>query len=188
MHPTIQSITTLHKCAVALAQFRGCEGLDLPLKKVSINTSAGLVLRACTAAKVMADELRRSRTMDEQQRREVAFLLEAFANLSGLARYKVAEISMYDLSGRVGDASDFTAVEVNGVKSSPDGISVNEDCPDFFSVYLRHKDHTAICIGDFGVPKTALAFAHGIAQKNGLTLKADRLMPDLVFQQLLASA
>lgn len=68
--------------------------------------------------------------------------------------------------------SEFTGLEMHGVKNvaAPDEDPIyqrNDVTPDFYSVYARKTDGELVCIGDFGTPTLADAFADQIASQHG---------------------
>ncbi|WP_026441555.1 hypothetical protein [Pseudacidobacterium ailaaui] len=60
--------------------------------------------------------------------------------------------------------TDYSSVEVHGVSFlSEMDVAVNDDTPEFFSVYVRHMDGTAVCVGDFAFSAEADEYAIQIA-------------------------
>lgn len=74
-------------------------------------------------------------------------------------------------------AADYDALEVQGVRESGDGsdtgrvCTVDNVCPQFFSVYARLKpqgeERGVSCVGDFGSYMLARAYADELAQQYG---------------------
>lgn len=62
----------------------------------------------------------------------------------------------------------YTTVEIEPVKEVPgEHCIVDYEEPSFFSVYARHKDGTAECIGDFGQYAWAHKFAVDMVHQHG---------------------
>ena len=70
-----------------------------------------------------------------------------------------------------GQPQNFTGVEVNGCRTLDDDIDgramveMDNENPEFFSAYLRHKDGRALAIAGFGTHAEAPAYASGLAQR-----------------------
>lgn len=75
----------------------------------------------------------------------------------------------------IGDRKDaYDALEIHGVKdigdpSGSDGTAVemNDENPDFFSVYVHCKEGGVECVGDFGAHEQAVEYADELAKKYG---------------------
>jgi hypothetical protein len=70
-----------------------------------------------------------------------------------------------------GQPQNFTGVEINGVETTDDDIdgraivSMNNDNPEFYSAYVRHKDGRALAIADFGTHAEAAAYGAQLAAR-----------------------
>ena len=63
---------------------------------------------------------------------------------------------------------NYDAVEIQGVREDPvsNSIGVDNENPEFFSVYLHLKEGGVECIKDFSTLKEAQLFAADIASKH----------------------
>lgn len=66
--------------------------------------------------------------------------------------------------------NEFNGIEIQGVRSEGEAIEVNNSSPEFFSVYLHRKTGGVQCVGDFGSPRRAAAFAESISRTTGWTI------------------
>ena len=70
-------------------------------------------------------------------------------------------------------ASDYESLEIEPVRHVggpvPDqgDVRIDHTQPEFFSVYLRHKDGLAACVGDHGSHGLATAYASELAKAHG---------------------
>ncbi|GGG86666.1 hypothetical protein [Edaphobacter dinghuensis] len=68
------------------------------------------------------------------------------------------------------DPEEYDCLEVHGVVEEPDGsggtvCEVNDETPQFFSVYAHLKLGSVNCIGDFHTREDALAYAESVSNK-----------------------
>lgn len=69
------------------------------------------------------------------------------------------------------DPTLYVGVEVCGVVTRDGHCEANtDDAPEFFSVYLRGRDHLAQCIADFDTHTEAMINAQLIAGRHGWPL------------------
>lgn len=74
-----------------------------------------------------------------------------------------------------GQPENFTALEVNGVRSTGElvgdrqEVTVDNANPEFFSAYLRYTDGKVAAIADFGTHAEAAQYGAGVARQYGWT-------------------
>ena len=75
-----------------------------------------------------------------------------------------------------GKPSEWRTVEVEGCRIV-DGtdVVVDNDNPEFWSVYLRHDDGAAMVYGDFGSPEGATAYAEELHHLYGYPIVPGRV-------------
>lgn len=70
-------------------------------------------------------------------------------------------------------SSDYESLEIEPVRhvggALPDqgDVQIDHEQPEFFSVYLRHIDGRAACVGDHGSHALATAYASELSQAHG---------------------
>lgn len=70
-------------------------------------------------------------------------------------------------------ASDYESLEIEPVRhvggpvSDQGDVRIAHEQPEFFSVYLRHKDGLAACVGDHGSHALATAYASELSKAHG---------------------
>jgi hypothetical protein len=74
-----------------------------------------------------------------------------------------------------GNPERFEGVELEGVREADGHCEVDNETPEFFSVYLRLKrdgdDVGACCVGDFETHGEATAYAENLARQYGCQIR-----------------
>lgn len=77
----------------------------------------------------------------------------------------------------VNNPADYDSLEVHGVSEEEDGYGgtaceIDDENPEFFSVYAHLKQGGVECIGDFRTTEDAIAYAKEIAALHGYDMSA----------------
>jgi hypothetical protein len=78
--------------------------------------------------------------------------------------------------------NEYDQLEIHGVSEEPDGYGgtaceINDENPEFYSVYAHLKEGGVECIGDFRTPADAMAYASGYSVRYGWPIESHHHMP-----------